>query len=26
LVNGLGVQQPLLNVASVTPASARLVR
>lgn len=26
LVNGLGLQQPLVNVASVMPASSRLVR
>ncbi|MDF0521469.1 hypothetical protein P0R31_29925 [Bradyrhizobium yuanmingense] len=26
LVNGLGVQPPLVNVASVTPASGGLVR
>ena len=26
LVNGLGLQPPVLNVASVTPASPRLVR
>ncbi|UQR67399.1 hypothetical protein LRP30_20000 [Bradyrhizobium sp. C-145] len=26
LVNGLGLQQPPVNVASVTPASGRLVR
>jgi hypothetical protein len=26
LVNGVGVQQPLVNVASVMPASDRLVR